>query len=184
MKSAGPILIKISGLEMMQARMLATAILALALSGAAANAQSPSLLSTFNDWAAYAHTGQKGKVCYALSKPTEMQPPDRNHGEVFVFVSTRPGENVRDEPSFLVGYPFKEGSSVAVDIDGNKFTMFTKGDGAWVENAAEEQRLITAMKGGHSMKLSGVSSRNTNTSYTVSLSGVTAAINAADKACQ
>ena len=113
-----------------------------------------------------------------------MQPADRNHGEVFVFVSTRPGENVRDEPSFLVGYPFKEGSSVAVDIDGNKFTMFTKGDGAWVENAAQEQRLVAAMRAGRSMKLSGVSSRNTNTSYTVSLSGVTAAINAADKACK
>lgn len=164
--------------------MLATAILAFALSGVAAHAQSPSLLNTFNDWAAYAHSGQKGKVCYALSKPTELSPSDRNHGDVFFFVSTRPSENVSNEPSFLVGYPFKEGSSVSADVDGNKFTMFTKGDGAWVENAAEEQRLIGAMKAGRQMKLSGVSSRNTNTSYTISLSGVTAAINAASNACR
>jgi hypothetical protein len=40
------------------------------------------------------------------------------------------------------------------------------------------------MKAGRSMTVNGVSSRGTQTSYTFSLSGVTAAIAAADKACQ
>lgn len=164
--------------------MLMTAILALVLSGAAASAQSPTLLNQFNDWAAYAHSGKNGKFCYALSKPTEMLPGDRNHGDVFFFVSTRPKEGVSNEPSLLVGYPFKENSSVTVDVDGQTFEMFTKGDGAWVKNAADENRLVSAMRAGRSMKISGQSSRGTTTSYTYSLSGITAAVNAASGACK
>lgn len=164
--------------------MFALAILAFALSGAAANAQSPTLLNQFKDWAAYAHSGKNGKFCYALSKPTQMQPGDRNHGDVFFFVSTRPAEGVSNEPSLLVGYPFKEGSSVSVDVDGQRFDMFTKGDGAWVRNAADEARLVGAMRAGREMKVSGESSRGTQTSYTYSLSGITAAVNAASDACK
>lgn len=168
----------------MHARMLATAILALALSGASANAQSPTLLNQFKDWAAYAHSGKNGKFCYALSKPTAMSPTDRNHGDVFFFVSTRPNEGVANEPSLLVGYPFKENSSVSVDVDGKKFEMFTKGDGAWVKNAADEARLVSAMRAGRAMKVAGQSSRGTGTSYIYSLSGITAAVNAAVDACK
>ncbi|MTI18342.1 hypothetical protein E1162_13945 [Rhodobacteraceae bacterium RKSG542] len=151
---------------------------------ATANAQSPSLLKQHRDWATYTYTGQNGKVCYALSKPTQLLPTDRNHGDVYFFVSNRPNERVKNEPSVIVGYNFKEGSTVTADVDGKKFNLFTKGDGAWVQNAAEEQRLISAMKAGRSMTVTGASSRGTQTSYTFSLSGITAAVNDADKSCQ
>lgn len=168
----------------MHARTLATALVLLAGTASGALAQSPTLISQQKDWAAYSYAGSKGKVCYALSKPKKLEPADRNHGDVFFFVSTRPGEGVSNEPSLIVGYPFRDGSKVSVDIDGKAFSMFTKGDGAWVENAAEENSLIAAMKAGSNMSVSGTSSRGTNTSYTFSLSGVTAAIGLASKACQ
>ena len=168
----------------MHARTLATALVLLAGTASGALAQSPTLISQQKDWAAYSYAGSKGKVCYALSKPKKLEPADRNHGDVFFFVSTRPGEGVSNEPSLIVGYPFSDGSKVNVDIDGKAFSMFTKGDGAWVENAAEENNLITAMKAGSNMSVSGTSSRGTSTSYTFSLSGVTAAIDLASKACR
>ena len=168
----------------MQARTLVTAFLVFVGSGATAFAQNPTLLQQNNDWAAYSHASGGNKVCYALSKPTQELPADRDHGDVFFFVSTRPSESVTDEPSLMVGYPFKDGSSVTVDIDGRKFNLFTKGDGAWVENASTEQQLIAAMKAGHEMNVSGESGRGTQTSYKFSLSGVTASINTADNACK
>lgn len=168
----------------MHARTLATALVLLAGTASGALAQSPTLISQQKDWAAYSYAGSKGKVCYALSKPKKLEPADRNHGDVFFFVSTRPGEGVSNEPSLIVGYPFSDGSKVNVDIDGKAFSMFTKGDGAWVENAAEENNLIAAMKAGSNMSVSGTSSRGTSTSYTFSLSGVTAAIDLASKACR
>ena len=168
----------------MQARTLVTAGLFLALSGAAAVAQAPTLLKQQRDWAAYTHASGGGKVCFALTKPTQMLPTDRNHGDVFFFVSTRPSEGVNSEPSLQVGYPLREGSQVTVDIDGKPFTMFTKNDGAWVENAAAEQQLVSAMKAGSKMSVKAVSGRGTETSYAFSLSGVTAAIDTANQACR
>ena len=51
-------------------------------------------------------------------------------------------------------------------------------------NAAEEQRLVGAMKAGTRMTVKGVSQRGTNTSYSYSLSGITAALDAVAKACK
>ncbi|MEQ9244458.1 MAG: invasion associated locus B family protein, partial [Nitratireductor sp.] len=65
-----------------------------------------------------------------------------------------------------------------VTVGSKSFTMFTKGKSAWLENAAEEPQLIAAMKGGADMKIAAKSGRGNDTSYTFSLSGVTAAINA------
>ncbi|MEP2706641.1 MAG: invasion associated locus B family protein [Roseibium sp.] len=169
---------------MMRAKSLVLAIAGLAVSSAAAFAQTPTLIKQHKDWAAYALTSGSGKVCYALTKPTTMLPGDRNHGDVFFFVTSRPAEGVNSEPSLLVGYPFKDKSSVGVDIDGKSFTLFTNNDGAWVENAATEAQLVAAMKAGREMSANGQSSRGTPTTYKFSLSGVTAAINTAAQACQ
>ncbi|MDD7909389.1 invasion associated locus B family protein [Pseudovibrio exalbescens] len=158
--------------------------MALGISGAAAHAQSANLVKQNRDWGAYTFSGQNGKICYAVSKPTQLLPTDRNHGDVFFFVSTRPNEQVNNEPSVIVGYNFREGSTVTANVDGTTFTMFTKGDGAWVQNAAEEQRLINAMKAGREMTISGVSGRGTQTTYKFSLSGITASINDANAACR
>ncbi|MCA1299700.1 invasion associated locus B family protein [Stappia indica] len=168
----------------MQARTLIPALIAVVLSSVAASAQTPTPIGEFNQWRAFSYGGAKGKVCYALSQPTKMAPSDRNHGDVFFFVSNRPGENVTNEPSVIVGYPFKDNSSVSVDVDGRKFTLFTKNDGAWMSNPAEERQLIAAMKAGSKMQVTGVSQRGTQTIYDFSLSGVTASITAADKACR
>lgn len=173
-----------NGVEMMQAKTLILAIAGLVLTSAAALAQTPTLLKQHRDWAAYSHASGSGKVCYALTKPTQMLPGDRNHGDVFFFVSTRPSEGVAAEPSLLVGYPLKDGSNVSVNVDGKGFALFTKNDGAWVENAATEQQLVAAMKAGREMTVNGESSRGTKTTYKFSLSGVTAAINTAGDACR
>ncbi|MTI43291.1 hypothetical protein JM93_03740 [Roseibium hamelinense] len=168
----------------MQAKTLVLAFLGLVLSSAAAFAQTPTLLKQHKDWAAYSLSSGSGKVCYALTKPTQMLPGDRNHGDVFFFVTSRPAEGVNSEPSLLVGYPLKAQSTVTADVDGNGFTLFTNNDGAWVENAATEAQLVAAMKAGREMTVRGESSRGTKTTYRFSLSGVTAAIDTAAQACR
>jgi hypothetical protein len=55
------------------------------------------------------------------------------------------------------------------------FTLFSRGNSGWVENAAEEPQLVAAMKAGTSMTVKAISRRGTNTSYSYSLKGVTAA---------
>jgi invasion protein IalB len=150
---------------------------------AMAQSSTPTLVQKYNDWEVYSYDGQSGKICYALSKPKDMQPADRDHGDVFFFVSNRPSEGVKGETSMLVGYTFKESSAVTVDVDGQKFTLFTKGDGAWMENPAQEASLLAAMRAGRAMAANGTSAKNTQTSYRFSLSGVTAATDRINQIC-
>ena len=87
------------------------------------------------------------------------------------------GQNVSYEPQAMMGYPLREESKVTVTVDGKNYVLFTKGDSAWVENAAEEPALVSAMRAGSTMTVKATSRRGTNTTYTFSLSGVTAALN-------
>ena len=149
-----------------------------------ASAQTPNRVGTFKDWSSYAYSDTRGKVCYAASQPTAQAPQGLNRDPSYFMVTARPSENVRSEVSIIIGYPFKEGSKVTVDIDGQKFSMFTKDDGAWVENAAQETALIAAMKKGRSMSVQGTSRRGTQTTDTYSLSGISASLDALAKSCR
>ena len=140
-------------------------------------AQAPTRIKQHNAWGAYSHAGANGKVCYILSIPTAKEPADRDHGDVFFMLAKHPGQNVTLEPQFTVGYPFADQSKVVLDIDGKKFSMFTKGSNAWMENPAEEPTVVSAMRSGRSMSVSGESRRGTKTKYSYSLSGVTASLN-------
>ena len=144
---------------------------------AAAVAQSPTQIKQFDNWAAYSYDSPRGKVCYILSLPTSREPGNVNHGDNFFLISQRPGQNVRYEPQAMMGYQLQDGSKVTVTVDGRSFVLFTKGESAWVENAAEEPALVNAMRAGSRMTVKAISRRGTNTNYTYSLSGVTAALN-------
>jgi invasion protein IalB len=144
----------------------------------------PLLLVQSKDWSAVTAQGAKGKVCYALSKPTKMDPANLHHGDVFFFVSTRLGENIHNEPSIQVGYTLKEGSKVTADVDGKKYTLFTRGDGAWLETPGDEAKLLDAMKRGKKLSIAAESSRGSATSYAFSLSGLGGALEATAKECK
>jgi len=152
--------------------------LALVMLAGQAYAQSARKMAEHGDWATYSYQAQNGRVCYVLTvpKPKSMQPASVDHGQMFFFVSQRPGQAVSFEPQFIAGYPLREGSKVAVSIGDKKFTMFTKGKSAWIENAAEEPQFIAAMKGGADMQVQAQSGRGTKTSYSFSLKGITAAL--------
>ena len=139
-------------------------------------AQSATKIGQHNAWGTYSYQAQNGKVCYVLTVPTDKQPPSLNHGDMFFFVSQRPGQQVSFEPQFIAGYDFQANSKVTVTIGAKSFTMFTRGKSAWVENAAEEPALIAAMRGGSDMKVQGKSGRGNTTSYVFSLKGISAAL--------
>ena len=142
-------------------------------------AQTARKMAEHGDWATYSYQAQNGKVCYVLTvlKPNSMEPSNLDHGDMFFFVSQRPGQSITYEPQFIAGYDLKEGSKVAVTIGDKKFSMFTKGKSAWVENAAEEPALIAAMRDGADMRVQAQSGRGNATSYFFSLKGITAALN-------
>jgi invasion protein IalB len=150
--------------------------LVLVASAAPVLAQQATKIGQHNAWGTYSYQASGGKVCYVLTVPTDKQPPTLDHGDMFFFVSQRPGQQVSYEPQFIAGYTFQEGSKATVTIDKKSFSMFTKGKSAWVENAAEEPVLIAAMKTGTDMKVTAKSGRGNPTSYVFSLKGISAAL--------
>jgi len=146
------------------------------ISTTAVLAQEPTRIKQFNAWGAYSYAGAAGKICYVLSIPEQKEPSDRDHGDVFFMVARHPGQQGNLEPQFKVGYPFKEDSKVTLTIDGKAFSMYTKGDSAWIEDATQEPAVVEAMRAGSSMSLAGQSRRGTQTKYSYSLSGVTASL--------
>jgi len=146
------------------------------LGGGQALAQTASKISDFNDWATYGYQAQGGRVCYVLTVPTEKQPSSLDHGNIFFLVSQKPGQNVQYEPQFIAGYSLRENSKVTVTVGDQSFSMFTQGNSAWMENAAQEPQLIAAMRTGSSMKLQATSGRGNETNYVFSLRGITAAL--------
>jgi invasion protein IalB len=175
--------------------LLALTAAALALPSAALAQPRPSptaqatLLGQYGDWGAYTASPGGRKVCFALSKPTSQQdnPPNRRTATnaVYLFVSTRPDEKVANEISVLVtGYAFKANTEATMTIGGGGFPMYTQNDGAWVKNAAEEARLIEAMRKSADAVIKAQTSKGTATTDTFSLKGVSQALDRAAQECR
>jgi invasion protein IalB len=150
--------------------------IALIASAAPALAQSATKIGQHNAWGTYSYVQNNGKVCYVLTVPTDKQPTSLDHGDMFFFVSQKPGQNVSFEPQFIAGYTFQENSKVQVKVGDKAFSMFTRGKSAWMENAAEEPALIAAMRSGNDMQISATSGRGNPTKYSFSLRGISAAL--------
>ena len=150
----------------------------------ASGAETAQVLLESKDWKAVTAAAANGKMCFAMGKPQKMEPPTLNHGNVVFYVTTRTADNVRNEPSLQVGYPFKENSKLQVDIDGKKFGFFAVGDFAWLEPSVDYATFLEALKKGSKMSIGGTSGRGNPTSYVFALSGIAGAIDAAAKACK
>lgn len=146
----------------------------------------PTLLGQFGDWGAYTATNAGKKVCYALAKPSAQatEPPNRPRDPAYIFVSTRPAENVRNEISIVIGYPFKPGFEASADIGSAKYAMYTQADGAWVKNPAEEARMVDTMRRGSDMVVTGESGRGTKSTDRYALKGLGQALDRVAQECR
>lgn len=163
------------------------AAVALAPAGAFAQTQGAQLLGQFGDWGAYTAAPGGRKICFALAKPAQSEtvPPGRPRDPAWFFVSTRPSEKVKEEVSVIFGYPFKANTDATVEVGNINFAMYTQNDGAWVKNAAEEARLVDALRRASSdITVRGESGRGTKTIDRFSLKGVSQALDRAAQECR
>jgi hypothetical protein len=146
----------------------------------------PTLLGQFGSWGAYTAAPGGKKICFALAKPASAKtnPPNRPRDPAYAFISTRPLEKVSNEVSIMIGYQLKSGSEGALEIGSAHYAMYTQGDGLWIKNAAEEDRLVEGLRKGSDMVVKGVSSRGTQTTDTYSLKGLSQALDRVAQECR
>ena len=157
-----------------------------AAAAAAAGGAEPTLIGQFGTWGAYTATPNGKKVCFALAKPSSSKtnPPNRPRDPAYAFVSTRPAEKVVNEVSIMIGYALKPGSESSLEVGGAAYAMYTQGDGLWIKNAAEEERMVEAMRKSADVTVKGVSAKGTETTDTFSLKGLAQALDRLAQDCK
>lgn len=153
----------------------------------------PVELGRFGSWVAYSFQGAGGRQCYALgspqsSEPKDIQPGTARRNATNLFVTHRPGQNVRNEVSIVIGYVFKDKSNASVEVvsqgQPRRFSLFTRDQGAWLQNAAEESQFVEALRKGRELKVHGVSQRGTATTDTYALTGIAQALDRIGQECK
>jgi Invasion associated locus B (IalB) protein len=146
----------------------------------------PTLIGQFGTWGAYTATPNGKKVCFALAKPSSSKtnPPNRPRDPAYAFVATRPAEKVTNEVSVMIGYTLKPGSESTLEVGGASYAMYTQGDGLWIKNAAEEERMVDAMRKASDVVVKGVSAKGTETTDTFSLKGLSQALDKLAQDCK
>ena len=153
---------------------------------AAAGGAEPTLIGQFGTWGAYSATPNGRKVCFALAKPSSSKtnPPNRPRDPAYAFVSSRPAEKVVNEVSIMIGYALKPGSESTLEVGGGSYAMYTQGDGLWIKNAAEEERMVEAMRKSADVTVKGMSAKGTETIDTFSLKGLSQALDKLAQDCR
>ncbi|HEY0329731.1 MAG TPA: Invasion associated locus B family protein [Rhodopseudomonas sp.] len=146
----------------------------------------PQLIGQFGTWGAYVANPGGRKVCFALAKPSSSKtnPPNRPRDPAYAFISTRPAEKVVNEVSVMIGYTLKPGSESTLEVGGANYAMYSQGDGLWIKNAAEEERMVEAMRRAPDVTVKGVSAKGTASIDTFSLKGLAQALDRLAQDCR
>ena len=150
----------------------------------------------FGDWQIYQSASNcPKKECGASSSPVNTvntrdgRTVQVRRGTIKLFVTATSLSSTDSAlVSFNSGYPFADDSDVLAEIDNaTEFTFQIGQEDAHLEWAwplpADDDRLVSAMKKGNRIVLSGISGRGTNTRDTFSLKGFTAALENAVELC-
>ena len=143
------------------------------------------LLETSGRWQAFATQGQgKSRTCYALGKPSERKPANLKDVASYIFVSNRPGEGIKNEISFVMGFDLKEGIEHQALVGEQKFVLVAKGQNLWLKNPAEEPRVLDAMRKATNAEIKATSKRGNATSDKYALAGIAQTVKKAEDACK
>ena len=149
-----------------------------------ASAEEIKKIGKYKDWEAMVVTSDAGKICFAQSLPILQGPKSNNKRDAKLFVSFWPSEKTINEISVTAGYKFNNSNSVTAISGKNKFKFDMKEQGfAWIADNKVEFRMISKMKKGSRIMITGYNQKNSQTIDHYSLLGFTKAYNATKKAC-
>lgn len=161
-------------------------IVAVALSSANIVAEEsknePKQIGKFGEWSVYYVQGNEAQesIYYLSAKPQKSE-GKCERGDVHALITlnlNKEGGTV----NFVSGYKFPDRSAVFVHLADQKFTLFTKDDGAWAIDNNADKTLILAMLAAQQMVVKGESDKGVATTDIYSLKGFADAYQAALKA--
>jgi hypothetical protein len=137
----------------------------------------------YKDWETMVLVEATGNTCFAQSSPV-LQAPKSNKRDARLFVTFRPSEKITDEISASPGYEFNQNNSVTATSGKNKIKFDIVQQGfAWIADNKIEKKMVSVMKKGSRIMITGYNQKGSQTIDHYSLLGFTKAYNAAKTAC-
>ena len=147
-----------------------------------ASANTPKSSGKYKNWESFTLMTDKGKVCFAQTKPVKRAPAAIKRNDSRIFVTFRPNENIKDEISITSGHAYKN-STVSAKSGKSNFSFFSQGDFAWLLDENEEKKFIKLMKKATDLMIKGKTKDGAETTDHYSMMGFTKAYNTAKKIC-
>ena len=145
-------------------------------------AANPVSSGIFKDWQVFTATTEKGKICFAQSKPKTRSPKNFKREPSKLFVTFRPQENIKDEVSVTSGHAYKT-SSVKAKSGKNNYSFFSKKNFAWIAEEEREKKFIRLMKKASNIMIIANEPKGSQTVDHYSMIGFSKAYEKAKKIC-
>ena len=147
-------------------------------------ANTPKSSGKYKNWESFTLMTDKGKVCFAQTKPVKRAPAAIKRNDSRIFVTFRPNEKIVDEISLTAGYEFNKQNSITAKSGKFKYKFdISQENFAWIADNKVEKKMIRTMKKGSRIMVSGYNSSGSQTIDHYSLLGFTKAYNEAKKSC-
>lgn len=154
-------------------------------------------VAIFGDWNVFASGQGKARVCYAIAQPTTRTPKTLARDTAYLFVTVRKGENIANEVAVMLGFPAKPAASQAanakvtaaptdpaIHLGAARYGLVIKENNAWLQNQAEETRVVTEMARTAKLQIKTTSMRGNPTNDEYALAGFGEAIKRAREECK
>jgi len=153
-------------------------------------------VAIFGDWNVFANGQGKTRVCYAIAQPQARSPKTLKRDTAYLFVTVRKAENVANEVAVMLGFPAKPAGSQAkanagpaptdptLNLGATRYGLVTKDNNAWLQNPAEETRVVTEMSRTPKLQIKTTSMRGNPTSDEYALAGFGDAMKRAREECK
>jgi len=142
------------------------------------------LIAEVGTWRAIEAIQGGRRHCFVIASPTQRTPLDLKRDPASFFVSLRPkSAGGGTEVSIEVGYPLTPTGNV-VSVDDQGFTLVTRGETGWLEQEADEARMLKAMRAGLDLRVTARSVRGNRTTDVYGLRGFSGALAELQKRCR
>ena len=145
-------------------------------------ANTPRSTGKYNNWESFVAETEKGKICFAQTVPTKRAPGSIQRDQSKLFVTFRPGENIKDEVSITSGHNYKS-STVTASSGKKRYSFFSQNNFAWLLDDQEEKKFIKLMKKATNLIVKARTTKGAETTDHYSMMGFTKAYNTAKKTC-